>query len=87
MTRKLLEPVHARTEAGDDVRQGKDEFFGPWFSTRTAARYLDKPTVAAFRKWAYRHGIQFRFCGRRLLVAKRDLDLAIGETVLRRKVS
>lgn len=67
----------------------RDPFRGPWFSSATACAYLDSPTPDAFRKWAQRHGIQFRYRGRRVLVAKADLDRAIGAgpRVVRRKVS
>jgi excisionase family DNA binding protein len=55
-----------------------DPFSGPWFSTKTAARYLDFSTPDAFRKWAERQGLKSAYTGRRRLFAKVDLDRAIG---------
>jgi excisionase family DNA binding protein len=70
----IPEPVHDAGQRQDE----RDEFRGPWLSTKTAARYLDFSTPDAFRKWAERQGLKSAYTGRRRLFAKVDLDRAIG---------
>lgn len=63
-----------RDQVGD---QGFD-FRKPYFGTAAGAAYVDSPSPAAFRMWLRRHGIATMRRGRRVLVARRDLDAAIG---------
>jgi excisionase family DNA binding protein len=70
----VAEPIHDAGQRHDE----RDEFRGPWLSTKTAARYLDFSTPDAFRKWADRQGLKSAYTGRRRLFAKVDLDRAIG---------
>lgn len=68
MTREPIEPPPA----------------SPWLETREAAAYtrcLDRagqPSRRAFRSWAKRHQIALIHRGRRVLVARVDLDQALG---------
>lgn len=51
-----------------------------YLSTEEAAQYVGRPSPAAFRKWARRHGIALRKPSphaRRLVVKKGDLDFAL----------
>lgn len=50
----------------------------PWMSTAEAAEYLRRPSAEALRKFLKRHGIATARVGRRVLVARADLDRAIG---------
>lgn len=61
------------------------DFSKPFFNTETAAAYVDSPNPEAFRAWLRRKGIAVARRGRRILVARVDLDRAIG--VGHRKVS
>jgi len=54
---------------------GGHQFIGPWFSSATAALYLDQPTGEAFRRWARRHGVVGVWKGGLLRFSKRDIDL------------
>lgn len=55
-----------------------------WLNTDTAAVYIGAPSRDAFRKWAKRHGVVCCRRGRRIVVARRDLDRALGADVLQR---
>ncbi len=52
----------------------------PWLTTLEAAAYVrclsrdGQPSRPAFRAWARRHGVVFIYRGRRVLVARADLD-------------
>ena len=60
--------------------QPPDRPASPWLNTAEAAAYLRCPTAAAFRVFARRHGITFIYRGRRVLVARADLDrLLLGD--------
>jgi hypothetical protein len=87
MKRRLQSSSSSSQQAQGDTHGAgsRDQFAGPWFNTDRAARYLDKPTAEAFRKWAYRAGIAFSYCGGRILVAKADLDRAIASADERRR--
>lgn len=50
----------------------------PWLTTEEAREYLRRPTAEAVRKFIRRHGIATARVGRRVLVARADLDRAIG---------
>ena len=63
-----------------DAVTGGAQFVGPWFNTKTAAAYLDKPTRHAFWIWAKRHGvIPVRRAGCQLY-AKADIDRVLGRS-------
>jgi hypothetical protein len=49
----------------------------PWLTTREAAAYTRRPTLAAFRIWARRHGIVM--VGRR--VNRRDIDAVLTAAI------
>jgi len=51
-----------------------DPFHGPWFDAKTAAAYVQCPTVRAWYEWRKRRGIVVLARG---LVAKKDLDRAL----------
>ena len=55
----------------------------PWMDTREAAEYVRCPSREAFRTWARRKGITFLKRGRALLVARADLDRALGVKTVR----
>lgn len=67
-----------QSESAVDTANPALDFRGPWFNSATAAAYLQISNADAFRKWAKRHSIVFLYRGRRVLVAKADLDRAIG---------
>lgn len=54
----------------------------PWqfrelLNMHSLAKYLDKPSGEAARKWARRHGLPMSKVGREWRADKRDVDLAI----------
>lgn len=51
-----------------------DEFRGPWFSSRTAQRYVCCKTLKSWYAWRRRHGVPYRSNG---TVNKADLDRAL----------
>lgn len=58
----------------------------PWMNTASVAELLDKPSREAVRKWARRHGVVPRRCGRLLLYARRDVEAALCPVVNRQVV-
>lgn len=81
--------VKALTEARADHDESRDQGFDfskPFFNAATAAAYVDCPSVDAFRRWVKRHGVAVGHRGRRLVIARADLDRALG-LAHRRKAS
>jgi hypothetical protein len=61
------------------------DFSKPFFNTETAAAYVDSPSLDAFRKWIKREGIAVGHRRRRIVVARADLDRALGVAHRRKK--
>ena len=79
-----LKAVQAGAHVRHDGDQPRDEFAGPWFNSRTAARYVCCKTVKSFYMWRRRHGIIPRNNGS---VAKADLDAVLRARKPRRVMS
>lgn len=73
-----VQPRAERHADGDQGRHQSFDFTKPFFNTETAAAYVDSPSLAAFRMWLRRRGLATMRRGRRVLVARKDLDAAIG---------
>lgn len=66
--------VRQLAQCGPESVTGGSQFVGPWFSSLTAAAYLDQPTRKAFQKWAQRHHVIGVRIGGLLRYAKADID-------------
>jgi hypothetical protein len=80
LTLQPIQPVAQLTAQPDQqplaLRKGSD-----WLTSAEAAEYLRFPSVAAFRLWRRRHGIEGArrgYRGRALLFLRADLDAALG---------
>lgn len=64
-----------------DQASGPDRFRGPWLNTDDAAaylRYTGKHPLLSVYKFITRHAIVVRRDGRRLLIARADIDRALA---------
>lgn len=64
----------------------------PWqfrelLSMASLAKYLDKPSGEAARKWVQRAQVPVSYCGRELRVDKRDVDRVLAETTRQKRAS
>lgn len=73
-----VKPSAERRTDRDQVRDQRFDFSKPYLGTEAGAAYVDSPSPAAFRMWLRRQGIVTMRRGRRVLVARKDLDVAIG---------
>lgn len=66
--------VQQLAQGRSDAGSGSANLVGPWFSSASAALYLDQPSRKAFRIWASRHGVVGVRKGGLLRYAKADID-------------
>lgn len=87
LSQRALEFRARRRKVGQcsaDAVTGGSQLTGPWFNSASAAIYLDRPSRAAFRVWAKRHGVVAVKRAGLVLYAKADIDRVLG---LQRKAS
>lgn len=72
-----LQSVEPLAEADADRGQVRDRAPHGWLNAKSAAAYLDFPSVRAFRRWAKRAGVVSGRRGRVLMFTRKDLDAAV----------
>lgn len=81
MTLHRVEPRAEGDTDRDQVRDHAQQFESPWLTSREACvylRYAGKAQLVSLYRFLKAHGISTARRGGRLLIARRDLERAIG---------
>lgn len=85
-----LQRIDPRAQVDDHRDELADQPRSPWLNTTQAAAYLcytGKHPLLSVYKFIERHGIVVRRDGRRLLLARADVDRALNGTHARESVA